>query len=250
MISRSLTLASTFSKIHALIPYNKIKYIFFQIILFIIPTKYNVLINTNIKWASPTCFGISVPSSWRTKCRFWKPVASGNWYKVLQAVAASLLAFLKLAFCSPWRWCTCTETCWRCCFNIALIKTVHFFCVINGVPVPVAARSKAWVCGLSRAEIVGSNSTGSMDVCCECWVLSGRGLCDGTITRSKESYQLWCVFVCDLETSWIRRPWLTGGCCAKRKTVYFDIKIDGMENLKIYFACLMVSCICLSNYNR
>ena len=32
-------------------------------------------------------------------------------------------------------------------------------------PVPVAARSKAQVCGRSPAEIVGSNPTGVMDVC-------------------------------------------------------------------------------------
>ena len=37
-----------------------------------------------------------------------------------------------------------------------------------------------------------------MFVCC---VLSGRGLCDGLITRPGESYRLWCVVVCDLETS-------------------------------------------------
>ena len=40
-----------------------------------------------------------------------------------------------------------------------------------------------------------------MDVCCECCVLSGRGLCDELITRPEESYRLWCVVVCDLETS-------------------------------------------------
>jgi hypothetical protein len=50
-------------------------------------------------------------------------------------------------------------------------------------------------------------------VCCECCVLSGRGLCDGLITRPEESYQWWCV-VCDLETSWMRRLWPTGGFCA------------------------------------
>ena len=38
-----------------------------------------------------------------------------------------------------------------------------------------------------------------MDVCCECCVLSGRGLCDELITRPEESYQLWCVVVCDIE---------------------------------------------------
>jgi hypothetical protein len=45
-----------------------------------------------------------------------------------------------------------------------------------------------------------------MSVCCECCVLLGRGLCDGLITRPEESYRLWCVVVCDLETSRMRRP--------------------------------------------
>jgi hypothetical protein len=44
-----------------------------------------------------------------------------------------------------------------------------------------------------------------MFVCCECCVLSGRGLCDGLITRSEESYRLWCFVVCDQETSKTRR---------------------------------------------
>ena len=46
-----------------------------------------------------------------------------------------------------------------------------------------------------------------MFVCCKCCVLSGRGLCDELITRPEESYRLWCVVVCDLETSRMRRPW-------------------------------------------
>jgi len=36
--------------------------------------------------------------------------------------------------------------------------------------------------------------------------LSGRGLCDELITRPEESYRLWCVVVCDLETSRIGAP--------------------------------------------
>jgi len=56
-----------------------------------------------------------------------------------------------------------------------------------------------------------------MYVCCECCVLSGRGLCDELITRPEESYRLWCVVVCDLETSLMRRPWPTGGFCARNK---------------------------------
>ena len=37
-------------------------------------------------------------------------------------------------------------------------------------PIPVAARSKAWVCGRSLAGIVSSNPVGGMDVnvvCCQ-----------------------------------------------------------------------------------
>jgi hypothetical protein len=48
-------------------------------------------------------------------------------------------------------------------------------------------------------------------------VLSGRGLCDELITLPEESYRLRSVDVSDLETSWMRRPWLTGGCCARRR---------------------------------
>jgi hypothetical protein len=62
------------------------------------------------------------------------------------------------------------------------------------VPVPVAALSKAWVYGHSLAGVVGSNpSRAWMSVCCECCVLSGRGLCIGLITRPEESYRVWCV---------------------------------------------------------
>ena len=32
-----------------------------------------------------------------------------------------------------------------------------------------------------------------MFVCCECCVMSGRGLCDKIITCPKKSYRLWCV---------------------------------------------------------
>ena len=88
----------------------------------------------------------------------------------------------------------------------------------NVMPIQVAVRSKAWFCGRYPVEIVGSNPTGNMDVCLfECCVLSGRGLCDELITRPEESYRLWCVVVCDLETSRMRRPWPTGGCRAKKR---------------------------------
>ena len=43
-------------------------------------------------------------------------------------------------------------------------KKIVIVTVIIG-PVPVAARSRAWVCGRSPAVIVGSNPAAGMDVC-------------------------------------------------------------------------------------
>ena len=43
-----------------------------------------------------------------------------------------------------------------------------------------------------------------MSVCCECCVLSGRGLCDELITRSEESYgclSVVSVVCCQVEVS-------------------------------------------------
>jgi hypothetical protein len=43
-----------------------------------------------------------------------------------------------------------------------------------------------------------------MSICCECCVLlSGRGLCDGLITCTEESYRVWCVWV----WSWNLEKW-------------------------------------------
>ena len=62
-------------------------------------------------------------------------------------------------------------------------------------------------------------------ICCECCVLSGRGLCEELMTRPEKSYRLWRVVVCDLETSkeeaksplkgCEQKP--TKGCDAERK---------------------------------
>jgi hypothetical protein len=59
-------------------------------------------------------------------------------------------------------------------------------------PIPVAARSKAYICSLLVPVMAGSNPAEGMDVCLLCLyvVLScvGRGLCGGLITRPEESY--------------------------------------------------------------
>ena len=46
----------------------------------------------------------------------------------------------------------------------------------------MAARSKVWVCGRSLAGI----AVLSPSVCRKCCASSGRGLCDGLITRPEE----------------------------------------------------------------
>jgi len=60
-----------------------------------------------------------------------------------------------------------------------------------------------------------------MPVCCECCVLSGKGLCDELITRPEESYLMRCVVVCDLETSRVRRPWPALDRSATKKKCIF-----------------------------
>jgi len=66
--------------------------------------------------------------------------------------------------------------------SVVLITWLNFPILISVLPMPVVAPSRAWVCRQSLAGIVGSNPIRIMDVCIF-WVLSGRGLCDGPITR-------------------------------------------------------------------
>ena len=63
-------------------------------------------------------------------------------------------------------------------------------------------------------------------VCCECRVLSGRGLCDELITRPEESYRLCCVVVCDPETSRIGAPCMC---------VYIYIYIYDISSLRVKY---------------
>jgi hypothetical protein len=39
----------------------------------------------------------------------------------------------------------------------------------------------------------------------------------GLVTRPEESYRLWCVVVCDVESSTKSRPWFSRCCCAMVK---------------------------------
>jgi hypothetical protein len=61
-----------------------------------------------------------------------------------------------------------------------------------------------WDCGFE------SHRWAWMFIACECFVLSGRGLCVGLITRPTECG----VSECDRKVSIMRRPWPTRGCWA------------------------------------
>ena len=73
----------------------------------------------------------------------------------------------------------------------AHLMSIKFLAGSFAPPIPVAARSTAWVCGRSLAGIVGSNPAGGMDVTCKCCLLSDIGFCAGPITLREGSYRLW-----------------------------------------------------------
>jgi hypothetical protein len=84
------------------------------------------------------------------------------------------------------------------------------------LPIPVAARSKAWVCGHSLAGIAVSNTAKGMYVCLM-WVLCvvrWRSLRRADHSSREVLPSVVCLNECDRETSIIGRPWPTLGCCA------------------------------------
>ena len=103
------------------------------------------------------------------------------------------------------------------------------------LPIPVAERSKARVCGTSLAGIAGSNPAGGMDVCLLCVVCcrveisaTGRSLVQRSLA------DLWCVTMCYLETSQIRRPWPALGCCAEDEEEEEDISLTCFDLYRPY----------------
>jgi hypothetical protein len=89
---------------------------------------------------------------------------------------------------------------WKITFNTKYVKYVVFCAAVRLLELRVRIPPGSW-----------------MFFCCECCVLSGRGLCDELITCPEESYRLWCVVVRDLDTSTIRRPLPALGRSAIRK---------------------------------
>ena len=86
---------------------------------------------------------------------------------------------------------------WRCRW-FPCLKFGNLYCTLSRSQCPRGLRRRSAAAHLLRLW-VRIPPGAWMFVCCECCVLSGRGFCDGLITRPEESYQLWCVVVCDLE---------------------------------------------------
>ena len=75
-----------------------------------------------------------------------------------------------------------------------------------------------------------------MSVCCECFLLSGRGFCFGLITRPEESYIECGASEFDREASTVRRPWPTGGYQALLKRIQVKGSLFSMKQhvIKVY----------------
>jgi hypothetical protein len=73
-----------------------------------------------------------------------------------------------------------------------------------------------------------------MSVSSECCVLSGRGLCEGPVTRPQEPCRVWCVSECDREATIIRWPCHTGGCSATEfaKFLVYSVSIKWKYKLR------------------
>ena len=84
-------------------------------------------------------------------------------------------------------------------------------------------------------------------------VLSGRGLCDGLITRPEESTE-GVKSECDREARIMRRPWTRGGsCCAmvKKKTgsLVYSVSANFVKRARgqLVLVCVCVCvCVCVS----
>jgi hypothetical protein len=98
-------------------------------------------------------------------------------------------------------------------------KQTFLTCIWIWKPAPVAAKLRRRPIAARLLRLWTRIPPGTwMFVCWPCCVLSGRGLCNELITRPDESYWLSCVVVCDLETSWMGRPWPTVGLSRQKQT--------------------------------
>ena len=101
--------------------------------------------------------------------------------------------------------------------------------MFTSLPIPVAARTKASVCGRSLAGIVGSNPTGGMHVCL-LWVLCVVRSLRRADHLSRGVLPSVVCLKCDREASIMRSPWPTRGCCAmgKKNIVLHILRVSAL----------------------
>ena len=115
--------------------------------------------------------------------------------------------------------------------SLSLYIYIYIYIWVWGAACPVAARSKARVCGLSLAGTAGSNPVGAWMCLCECCVLLGKCLCDGLITRPEESYRMRCIWV------WLRnliRGSLSPLGLSSHDNKYTDVTFVAQQNTPNY----------------
>jgi hypothetical protein len=83
------------------------------------------------------------------------------------------------------------------------------------LPIPVAARSKAWVCGPSLFGIAGSNHASVNVVCCQ---VDFSATAWSLVQRSPTEYG---VSECDREVSIMRSRWVYQGCAMGKNILQF-----------------------------
>ena len=129
----------------------------------------------------------------------------------------------------------------RECLNKSLrINNVLKFCIFNVFTAGPSDRAvkgvglrplACWDCGFESHRENWCFSLVSV-VCCQVEV-SAISL----INRPEEFYWMWCVVVCDLETSWMRDTWPTEGCRAKSKNVFMPWEVRLLKPQKQWLDC-------------
>jgi hypothetical protein len=90
---------------------------------------------------------------------------------------------------------------WQPKLGFVFLVLYKFQYRISLVPIPVAARCKAWDCGRTLVGIAGSNPSGGIDVCVVCCRVQVSSSGCSLVQRNSTECG---VSECDLETSTIR----------------------------------------------
>ena len=104
------------------------------------------------------------------------------------------------------------------------------------LPIPVAERSEAWVCGRSLAGIAGSNPVGVwMSVSCVFCVCCQVEVSATSWSLVQSSPTECGVSECDREISIMRGPWPTRGLLGRGmfSQVYHDAHKDGLMSVSV-----------------